>query len=987
MKPPRHLLAIAAAALLLPLSASALPSSLDATSHHAWSQNAGWLNLLPGKPAGDGVQVTRMTVSGTAWGQSVGWVDFGDGSPANGLRYSNASTSDCGVNMDWRGNLSGYAWSQNAGWISFGWASAAEAHRPRLNLSTFLFDGYAWSQNLGWIYLGGGWLKNGSSPPPATDSDADGIPDSYELASNGNLTTWNATSDSDGDALPDGWEFAHFLSLSVSDGTQDSDGDGWSDAVEYTAGTDPGNANLPGPYPEPSPGSNIESANKYAWAQNLGWINGRHNQPSDPAGIVATHYYLYGNAWAQNAAWISLGDGTPQNGVRYSQETTQDCGVNVDWRLNLSGYGWSQNMGWINFGWAGPNDPDRPRVVPSGFAGYAWSQNAGWIDLSTVHLTGLMTVPDTDGDGLPDQWEFQLTASLSVLNATADTDGDGLSDAWEFAYFHSVETSLGFEDSDGDGWRDAVEFAAGTDPTNPNDPAPYPSPSPGSTIDGTNKYAWAQNLGWMNARHNVPSNPDGITVTAYVLYGKAWLQNAGWIDFGDGTPRNGLRYGNGFSDAFGQGPPDPTDFGVNIDCDLNLSGYAWAQNVGWIYFGWAEDLTNPDRARIIHTPTERRFAGYAWAQNAGWINLNTLNNTAINEVPDTDHDGLPDAWEYRQNIILATYNATTDLDSDGVPDGWEFTHFRSLFISNGEWSDFDQDGFSDLEEYLAGSNPRDVLSLPPPSGSTFADGGKYAWAQNVGWINFKHNRPSAPSGVIVREYFLSGRAWGQNIGWMDLGDGTPVNGIRYGNAMSSDTGVNHDGAGNLSGWAWSQNGGWINFGWGLPAQPTRARIDLSTGALTGYAWSQNMGWINLGSGLQTETIALADTDSDGLDDGWEREHFGSLITATATSDTDLDGQRDVQEFNAGTDPANAASTLRITSHSINAARTLETLTFTSSPTRLYRVNSSPDLTTWTPSTTGWTAGNAGTATTIPEALASPQTRYFFTVSAKRPLTP
>ena len=690
--------------------------------------------------------------------------------------------------------------------------------------------------------------------------------------------------------------------------------------------------------------SSLHSTSHHAWSQNAGWLNLLPGQPAGD-GVQVGMLALAGKGWGQNVGWVDFGNGTPVNGLRYSNASAADCGVNMDWRGNLSGYAWSQNAGWINFEWTAGNDPDRPRfnLTSHEFEGYAWSQNLGWLYLGGGWLKSDAPLPflDADLDGLPDTWELALNSNLSTLNATADTDLDGLPDAWEFAYFHSVDVSLGFEDSDGDGWRDAVEFAAGTDPTNPNDPAPYPSPSPGSTIDGTNKYAWAQNLGRMNARPNVPSNPDGITVTAYTLYGKAWLQNAGWIDFGDGTPKNGLRYGNSFSDLFGQGPPDPADFGVNIDCDLNLSGFAWAQNIGWICFSWAEDPADPDRPHLIHTPTERRFAGYAWSQNTGWINLGTLGNTAINELPDTDLDGLPDAWEYRQNILLTTYNATTDSDSDSVPDGWEFTHFLSLFISSGESSDFDQDGFSDFEEYLARSNPRDVLSLPPPTGSTIADGGKFAWGQNAGWINFKHNRPSAPSGVIVREYFLSGRAWGQNIGWLDLGDGTPVSGIRYGNAVAGDTGVNHDGAGNLSGWAWSQNGGWINFGWGLPAQPTRARIDLSTGAFTGFAWSQNLGWINLGSGLQTEIIALADSDSDGLDDGWEREHFGHLTTATATSDSDHDGQTDVQEFNAGSDPTDAASALRITSHSINAARTQETLTFTSSPTRLYRVNTSP----------------------------------------------
>ena len=126
--------------------------------------------------------------------------------------------------------------------------------------------------------------------------------------------------------------------------------------------------------------------------------------------------------------------------------------------------------------------------------------------------------------------------------------------------------------------------------------------------------------------------------------------------------------------------------------------------------------------------------------------------------------------------------------------------------------------------------------------------------------------------------------------------------------------------------------------------------------------------------------------SGGLDDGWEAEQFGNLITANATSEIDHDGQRDLRKFHAGTNPTDASSTLRNTSHRINAARTLETLTLNSSPTSLYGISSSPDLTTCTASSSGWFSG-VENSTTASKTLAEPQTRYFFKITAKRPLTP
>ena len=45
--------------------------------------------------------------------------------------------------------------------------------------------------------------------------------------------------DSDADGLPDSWELAHFGSLSASNGTEDHDGDGLSDAAEWVAMSSP----------------------------------------------------------------------------------------------------------------------------------------------------------------------------------------------------------------------------------------------------------------------------------------------------------------------------------------------------------------------------------------------------------------------------------------------------------------------------------------------------------------------------------------------------------------------------------------------------------------------------------------------------------------------------------------------------------------------------------------------------------------------------
>jgi len=54
----------------------------------------------------------------------------------------------------------------------------------------------------------------------------------------------------------------------------------------------------------------------------------------------------------------------------------------------------------------------------------------------------------------------------------------------------------------------------------------------------------------------------------------------------------------------------------------------------------------------------------------------------------------------------------------------------------------------------------------------------------------------------------------------------------------------------------------------------------------------------------------ADTDGDGMDDDWEMAYFGTLAR-DGTGDFDGDGQTDLQEFLAGTDPTNGGSILRV----------------------------------------------------------------------------
>jgi len=63
--------------------------------------------------------------------------------------------------------------------------------------------------------------------------------------------------------------------------------------------------------------------------------------------------------------------------------------------------------------------------------------------------------------------------------------------------------------------------------------------------------------------------------------------------------------------------------------------------------------------------------------------------------------------ELGSHTMICTPNP--DSDGDGIPDQWEFNYFGSITNAN-HASDWDQDGFIDLHEFLAGTDPTDDMS-------------------------------------------------------------------------------------------------------------------------------------------------------------------------------------------------------------------------------------------------------------------------------------
>src|SRR5713101_9879428 len=89
------------------------------------------------------------------------------------------------------------------------------------------------------------------------------------------------------------------------------------------------------------------------------------------------------------------------------------------------------------------------------------------------------------------------------------------------------------------------------------------------------------------------------------------------------------------------------------------------------------------------------------------------------------------------------------------------------------------------------------------------------------------------------------------------------------------------------------------------------------------------------------TMLLGNAAGNGMDDDWELAYFGTLAR-DGKGDFDGDGQSDLQEFLAGTDPTNSGSILRVLT--LTAFKGNTTLLWSATPGRRYQAQFKTNLT-------------------------------------------
>ena len=200
----------------------------------------------------------------------------------------------------------------------------------------------------------------------------------------------------------------------------------------------------------------INSTNAFSWGANVGYLNWR---PSAADGVNLGGFICQGYIYGANIGWINMGTGSPVNHIQYQNDSATDFGVNftIDPSNSahglLRGFAYGANIGWINFENAG-----NPYVILSNcttanpatcglsqLRGFVYSANAGWISLD----------------------DMNFFVSTDSIDPGVDTDGNGLPDAFEYTYFGHIGVDPN-ADPDGDGETNIAEYRAGTRPTDPN---------------------------------------------------------------------------------------------------------------------------------------------------------------------------------------------------------------------------------------------------------------------------------------------------------------------------------------------------------------------------------------------------------------------------------------------------------------------------------------------------------------------------------------
>ena len=371
------------------------------------------------------------------------------------------------------------------------------------------------------------------------------------------------------------------------------------------------------------------------------------------------------------------------------------------------------------------------------------------------------TTTDTDGDGMSDTWEFYnglepnnfvdrgadddqdgLTNIQEYQAATNphgyDTDSDCLPDGWEIGHFLNFNQS-GITDPDGDGLPNQLEYILGFDPLNT---ATNGTPDVAKDRDGDGlPDAWEASFGrfewdpglqhsvfkcltdWNQADSSADPDNDGLTNL------QEYLVATNPVDYDTDDDRI----------------PD----GWEIQHFSNLSQAADGDSDGdgipnWVEYVLSFDPMDPATDGMLDSTKDTDHDGMpdaweAWFGHFEWDATQERNVfhqvtdwTFADDGADPDGDNLTNIEEYEGNTDPGNSDAAVDRDNDSLPDSWEIQHFSNLIEAAD--GDPDGDGLPNWVEYVLGADPLkpETDGTPDAARDTDEDGMPDAWEASYG---------------------------------------------------------------------------------------------------------------------------------------------------------------------------------------------------------------------------------------------------------------
>ncbi len=545
------------------------------------------------------------------------------------------------------------------------------------------------------------------------------------------------------------------------------------------------------------------------------------------------------------------------------------------------------------------------------------TDNDGLLDSWEVTQFGSIAAQtgtdDFDGDFDSNAKEYTAGTDPKLCSSFSDSDADGLGDGWEIFYFGNITAKNGSADSDGDHFSDLKEYKAGTNPLDSS-----LSPAQGK---GTHRWSFTGNLndsigsspatiqnGTNSNTNVVTQNATSVTMAGGVKADSQWvklganllparntpvtielwatqnaIQNFSRIfDFHSATTENVY-----MSWSVGTGANTDRvqwlDTGANMLVD-NTNSYALAtkyhivmtiEPIGTTGSSLVKWYSAPayDGGSNLQLGTAKRSMTVANSMAFMTDTINALGFSPYNDGTASATydevrlwDGALTEWALQGLHQKGPDDMSQpDSDSDGLPDAWEVFYFGDL--SPTASGDPDGDLSSNLEEFVAGSDPNNSASSPNDSD---ADGLPDAW--ELGYFgDLDETGFTDPDGDF-------------SINLDELAAGTNPN------LYTSFPDADHD---NMS------------DGWEEHYLPNPS-LDNGTGDDDGDGFNSLAEFQakSLPNDPLSPGAADGDVDNDGLPDAWEIAWFGNLAQ-NATGDPDGDSANNLAEYKATSDPSAA----------------------------------------------------------------------------------